>query len=302
MAERRRDVIQETPVAFGDRHALSGILLEPGRPCRDVAMIFLNAGIVHRVGPNRSHVTLARSLAEHGFASLRFDLSGIGESEFAATDAGHGERVLGEVRAAMRLLEERLGIRKFALFGICSGADNGLAIVRVEPRVVGAVLAELYSADSPSYELRRKVARAFYARTWSRAFRDPALIVRGLTSIWSAPQPPPEGMETPISQDRLLEDQAWQDVVRDVQEACRTRRILLVYSRHDVSYHNFRKLLSRRLATGPALQVAVIGGTNHTFAPLDAADRLTSVVVDWMRGFVDADAAARPAFAGVDTG
>ena len=43
-------------------------------------VVLLNAGIVHRVGPNRMHVLLARALAAAGIPSLRFDMSGIGDS------------------------------------------------------------------------------------------------------------------------------------------------------------------------------------------------------------------------------
>ena len=286
-------MIQESPVAFGDRQALSGILLEPRRPFREVAMLFLNAGIVHRVGPNRCHVSLARSLAEHGIASLRFDLSGLGESEPASTDLGYNERVLGEVRSAMSLLAERLGIRKVALFGICSGADSGLSIARVEPRVVGAILAEVYSADSPSFAFRQKVARVLYARTWGRALRDPITIARGLARPWAGASISTGIPAVEPSQDSPGELRGWKDVVRDIQAVVGdSRRILLVYSKNDISYYNFRHLLSRHLVEGPFLRVAVISGTNHTFAPRAAHEKLTQVTVDWMLSLADAEEAS----------
>jgi pimeloyl-ACP methyl ester carboxylesterase len=283
-------MIQEVPVAFGHRQALSGILLEPRRPFRDVAMLFLNAGIVHRVGPNRCHVSLARSLAERGIASLRFDLSGLGESEPASTDLGYNERVLSEMRSAMSLLAERLGIRKVALFGICSGADSGLSIARAEPRVVGAILAEVYSADSPSFAFRQKLARALYARTWGRALRHPITIARGLTRPWAGASISNGNPPVEVSQDRLGEFRGWKDVVRDIQAVVgESRRILLVYSKNDISYYNFRHLLSRHLVEGPFLRVAVIGGTNHTFAPRAAHEKLTQVTVDWTLNLADAE-------------
>lgn len=279
-------MIRETPVEFGDQQGLSGIVVEPSGSLQDVAMIFLSAGIVHRVGPNRHYVSLSRSLAAHGIPSLRFDFSGVGESEAARKGAGHAERVLSEARAAMDFLEGRLGVKKVALFGICSGADNGLSIARLEPRVVGAVLAELYSADSASFSRRRKLIRALYARTWSRVWRDPALIGTGLTRFWSGPGGSPEGMDAPEAEGGRDEQLGWNAVVRDIRDICRTRRLLLVYSRHDVSHHNFRKLLSPHLVGVPALAVTVIDGTNHTFGPLEAAERLAKITVDWMRELV----------------
>ena len=47
---------------------------------RAARIVIFNAGAVHRVGPNRMTVTLARRLAAMGLPSLRFDLEGLGDS------------------------------------------------------------------------------------------------------------------------------------------------------------------------------------------------------------------------------
>ena len=54
---------------------------EAGQPW----VVLLNAGIIHRIGPNRLYVQLARRLASRGHAVLRFDLAGIGDSEPPST-------------------------------------------------------------------------------------------------------------------------------------------------------------------------------------------------------------------------
>jgi hypothetical protein len=62
--------------------SLVGILSRPPAGV-DPAMpgvLLLNAGRIHRVGPNRLYVAIARRLAAMGFAVCRFDLSGIGDS------------------------------------------------------------------------------------------------------------------------------------------------------------------------------------------------------------------------------
>jgi hypothetical protein len=105
-------------------------------------------------------------------------------------------------------------------------------------------------------------------------------------------------MQPPLCQDGQGEPRGWNDVVRDIRDICLTRRILLVYSKHDVSYYNYRHMLSRHLAEGPALRVAVIGGTNHTFSPHDAAERLAAVTVEWMLDLIDAEVAPLPTCAG----
>jgi len=73
----------EEAVLFGARQSLAGIVTEPAirRGARVTkAVILLNAGIVHRVGPGRIYVKIARALAAMGFVVLRFDFSGLGDS------------------------------------------------------------------------------------------------------------------------------------------------------------------------------------------------------------------------------
>ncbi len=72
--------MRERAVVFGDPPDLVGVLTEPDGVCRDRGVIILNAGIIHRVGPNRLHVRMARALASLGFPVLRFDFSGQGDS------------------------------------------------------------------------------------------------------------------------------------------------------------------------------------------------------------------------------
>ena len=59
---------------------LFGILAEPvDGPRPPLAAIFLNAGAVRRIGPNRLWVEAARRAAAEGLPTLRVDLEGIGD-------------------------------------------------------------------------------------------------------------------------------------------------------------------------------------------------------------------------------
>ena len=70
----------EEVTRFGSNGSLVGILSRPMRSNRNLpAILLLNAGLVHRVGPNRIYVRLARHFAALGFSVLRFDFSGIGD-------------------------------------------------------------------------------------------------------------------------------------------------------------------------------------------------------------------------------
>jgi hypothetical protein len=81
-------VSREKVVRFGREAKLVGILSEPqgaAGSAREPMVLLVNSGILHRVGACRFHVRLARRLAEDGVSALRFDFSGIGDSERAAT-------------------------------------------------------------------------------------------------------------------------------------------------------------------------------------------------------------------------
>ena len=72
----------ERPVFFpcGDA-ILAGVLTEPDRPNGRCVLIPWGGGAFPSSGPNRIRTRLARTLAERGFYSLRFDYRGVGESE-----------------------------------------------------------------------------------------------------------------------------------------------------------------------------------------------------------------------------
>ena len=69
---------------FGPSDSLLGVVtLPPGdrleASTRRPFVIILNAGLVHRVGPFRMTVELARQLAKRGLRVMRIDQAGLGD-------------------------------------------------------------------------------------------------------------------------------------------------------------------------------------------------------------------------------
>jgi alpha-beta hydrolase superfamily lysophospholipase len=133
----------ERPVFFGSEASLFGIVTEPCQgEIRRRAVILLNAGADHHIGPSRIHVSIARRWARSGYFVLRMDLAGLGDS---ATRAGSPDdevfppAALEDVRAGIELLKTRYGIGDITLAGLCSGAYHALrAAVAGQP--VGRIL------------------------------------------------------------------------------------------------------------------------------------------------------------------
>ncbi|MCB9788865.1 MAG: hypothetical protein H6744_19490 [Deltaproteobacteria bacterium] len=150
--------IREKALAYGESTPLSGVLTLPAGPLHPERplVVFLNAGLLHHVGPNRLHVTLARALAAAGHASCRFDLAGVGDSPSRGDGLPIPDGVVADITATLDHLEASLGVRRFVLFGLCAGADNALATA-TDPRVVGCVLLD------PSIHRTRGWYRHYYA-------------------------------------------------------------------------------------------------------------------------------------------
>jgi alpha-beta hydrolase superfamily lysophospholipase len=138
--------VVESMVSFGEDSGLFGILSEPNpgvTPWRtDTAVLMLNVGGNYRIGPNRNYVKAARDFAAAGYRTLRFDVSGIGDSR---VDTGFSSASMYrdwatvDVSAAIDMLAAR-GCKRFFLMGICSGSYLAFQTALQDTRVTGVML------------------------------------------------------------------------------------------------------------------------------------------------------------------
>ncbi|CAN5451441.1 hypothetical protein BH11PSE11_BH11PSE11_02620 [soil metagenome] len=139
----------ERSLSFGPDNGLIGTLCLPGTAehastTATAGIILFNAGIVHRVGPHRLNVRLARILADSGIPSIRFDLAGVGDSHRGAGDIGFEAQAVSDLQAAMTALGEASGLNRFGLFGFCSGAFHSYNAAHVDERIAGILLFDAY--------------------------------------------------------------------------------------------------------------------------------------------------------------
>jgi hypothetical protein len=144
----------ERVVNFGSVASLSGVLTEPS-PERAVAdvppVLLIDSGILHKVGSCRLYVKLARALADAGVPSLRFDLSGLGDSDVRKDALSFEESAVAETKEAMDYLTRLRGWTRFQLAGLCSGADVAHMTAVVDPRVVGMGSIDARTHITPGY-------------------------------------------------------------------------------------------------------------------------------------------------------
>lgn len=160
-----------------------GLLTRAQGSARPECVVLFNAGLIHRSGPQRFHVDLARRLSASGYDVFRFDLPGVGD---AAMDGATSPRL-----AAARvfdLLQSTIDARSFIVGGICSAADLGWRMAVADPRVVGLLLIDPLAVQgwwrrvgklwmamrSPLHEWPAKILRAF--RRVQREQEEPEIV------------------------------------------------------------------------------------------------------------------------------
>jgi dienelactone hydrolase len=268
--------MKERAYLFGETGNLLGILSEPDPPTQRPTVLLLNAGLVHRVGPFRMNVDLARRLAVAGFPAFRLDISGLGDSGPRLGELEMQDRALIDAQEAMDFLAQRTGARRFIAAGLCAGALHAHGVAVSDPRVVGAVLLDGYAYPSLRFLLHRYGPRlaspsailGFARRRWS-AFQGhpPARVVK--EDILDLTFPPQVQVGDDLRQ--LME--------RDVQ-------LLFVYSGNWHPYFNYREQLRDNFPDvpfGSRLAVEHFPDADHTYTLLEDRERLFGRVVAWAR-------------------
>jgi pimeloyl-ACP methyl ester carboxylesterase len=270
--------MKEHALLFGKSRSLVGILTESNgqnNSKRLPAVIILNSGLVHHIGPNRLSVKLARCLAESGFVVFRIDFSGIGDSPASSENMPILERWIKETRAAMDLVAELRGIDRFILLGNCSGAGISFLTAKTDARVAGAVLINFQGEKTLLRYFLKLVL--FNPKAWLRIIKGSvkiSFVSNALVSFF-------HDFFTP----ETTQSYGSSEIVADF-EILKSRDIdlLLVYSEWDPGLSYFKAKLRKRLSSlslDRKLKVEVIPGINHDFGLLRGQEDLIRKVSSW---------------------
>lgn len=274
-------MIKERTFTFGDGAAMVAITSEASVDPALPAVLLLNAGIVHRIGPARNTVEVARALAAEGFLAMRFDLSGIGDSEARSDTLSIEDRAALDLRQAMDHLERTRGVSRFVLFGLCSGADNGFRAAKEDPRVVGAVLVDGYGYRTPRWYLHYYGRRALALGTYRRLARR---VVKRLAERRPRPEVEPTAVAPVPQWERVFPPR--EAFAADVRALARRNvKLLFVYTGGVERYYNHERQLHDAVP-GAAFDVRYFGDADHTITELETKARLRITTVQWlMRSF-----------------
>ena len=279
--------MEEEALLLGAHRSLVGIYTPtivsgPGHQDK-LTFIFLNAGLIHHVGPERLHVKLARALASQGISSLRVDLSGIGDSSVRPDSLPPEDLAVREPKEIMDDLVRR-GDKNFVLFGICSGAKYALQAAAADERVRALVLVNMALSDDVTSNQSTQAQAQYYLRhslwnphAWINLLRGKVNYKRLFKTFINKLRIRATGDVNTKS--------TIADIVRAELEPALAQDIKLLMLRSD-KHAQYERLLDdelQDLQQSGQLNIQSRSGTDHLFTPLIDQEWLIEQVSSWAK-------------------
>jgi pimeloyl-ACP methyl ester carboxylesterase len=277
------NAVRDQAVTFGPRNGLVGIVTQPAdyAPGDRPVFVILNTGLIHRTGHHRMFVTLSRRLAAAGHQVLRFDLSGIGDSESRGDGLSPLDGTLADIKEAVEWLSATCGARRFIVLGLCSGADHALVYGRSDPRVVGMVLLDASIPPTRQYYLRYFARHLLRPQSWLD-------VVTGRGRFWTTMRKWAGNDSDEVRERHRLRlgdpevraflEKAYQDAMdRGIQ-------CLTVLTSGFPHQHNYRRQILDAFPTvrfAGQLQLEYFHHTDHVFTAESDRGRLFDMVMAW---------------------
>jgi exosortase A-associated hydrolase 1 len=278
------NAVREDAVVFEcEGESLVGILHVPEREPARLGVLVIVGGPQYRVGSHRQFVLMARSLAQSGYAVLRFDYRGMGDSD---GEMRTFESVASDIRAAIDTLMRSVpSLTGVALWGLCDAASAALMYCTHDPRVKGVAIANPWvrsqAGEAQSYVKhyygQRLLQRSFWSKALSGKLNVTASVSDFVRKLWRARAAGAAAAEGGSFIDRMR---------RGLQKFSGPTLILM--SERDLTAQEFRDLSAASADWQRALRRAGVTtidlpGADHTFATEGALQLATRHSLEWLR-------------------
>lgn len=284
----------ETLVRFGPADMFFGALTTPATyRAPKVGVLLLNAGADHSIGWGRYTVDLARVLARQGFAAMRIDHAGIGESPLwpgQRQPVMYSLRANDDVRCAIDWMVSKAGVEHVVLLGRCSGGYPAFLSAVADDRVAASVLINMRKFHwEPDEDFLKVVPRVTLTREeqFKRLVSGQiplATILRKVSSvIWTKI----DRALAPVLRNRS-QHYRFERTVRERHCALTSRHtpLFLLYSAGDPGLNDLAAWAGNgfaKLSAHPNVDVQTVEGADHNLTPLAARSEVTDRVLEFLR-------------------
>jgi pimeloyl-ACP methyl ester carboxylesterase len=273
----------EQAVLFGSRASLVGIVtrMVSAASADWPAIVILNTGIIHRVGHHRMFVSMSRALAALGYTVLRFDFSGIGDSNPRDDGLSLADACMAEITEALDWLERDGKASRMILAGLCSGADHAVLYGHTDPRIVGLVLMDPSIPSTPRYYMHYIGRRLGQVHSWFNVLSGRSRTLRMLIRRM---------LPTGQQEWKVRHHPLWSRVPRQIIEhhyqnsVVKGIEILAIFT-EETTRQTYREQMIEALPNvsfGDRLTLEFFPGSDHTFALESDRIRLTQLILQWV--------------------
>ena len=274
----------ETGVVFKcNGRQLLGILHVP-EAAKRLGVVIVVGGPTYRIGSHRQFVLLSRRLAAQGYAGIRFDYRGMGDSE---GDERSFQEIQEDIRAAIDCLRAHVpDVQAVVLWGLCDAATAiCLSLARLE-KVSGVTMLNPWVRSEQT--LARSYIRSYYAKrllsaaNWRRLF-NARIDLRNSARDFLA----------------VLRVVFWPSATKRVEVSLAQRllsglggfsgSVLIILSGNDLTAAEFREAMRgskewQQITAEETLTLRELQTANHTFSKREWRGRVEEWTIEWLDG------------------
>ena len=287
----------EIPVTFQcEDSTLLGILNVPDTPPRRGIVFVVADGPQYRAGVQRQFVILARAMVLAGYAALRFDYRGMGDSE--GIHRGF-EYVDADIKAAVDALLAQCGsIEEVVLWGECDSSAAVLFYAYKDKRITGISIANPWVRTEEGraktivkhYYLRRLFEKEF----WGKLFSGQFSFRNSLASLWQ------NAIKIFRAGSHSASVQSTVSGAPDQKQPLPARlahglksfegRVLLILSGNDWIAKEFKEVADaspvwRNLLSDQRLEHHEIVDADHSFSKKSARSEMVRLNLEWLKSW-----------------
>lgn len=278
---------QEQACVFSCRGEVLLGIVHHARAHASRGILFIVGGPQYRAGSHRQFVFLARAFAARGYASMRFDARGMGDS--SGVSPGF-EAMSDDIRAAIdAFVSATPGVQDVVLWGLCDGASAAALYAPQDVRIAGIVLVNPW-VRTEALEARARLSSYYAARIRERDFWQALVRGRiGRSAVSGAIGTAVRALKGTSSSASAVDRPSTTSLPQRLASALEQfpGRMLIALSGNDLTAREFEHLCGTderwsRLMASPDVARFDLPAANHTFSRSEWRSSIENATVDWL--------------------